>query len=281
MLGDVDEVGHGVVAEDEVDMARVVPAVEMFGVREGGGAAQEDAAKAATQAGGTGPIEGVGGAFVGRTIAGAVDEAHEFAGVGEGDDEGMVAPGAVVGDADAVFVLGVGGDQGAVGVEDGAVEEGIGLASPDVEADLVEDVLERVDRCFAEASAKVAGGGGIGNALGVEGIEEVDVVAAQLDVLQTSAIAQRVEGDVENVIGFIIGQMNLEEMESAIDGVDEADAACQEVKGADAAMADGVGALGDFVVDVAGGEDRPLAADGPGFVEPLLDSALVSLEATT
>jgi len=55
--------------------------------------------------------------------------------------------------------------------------------------------------------------------------------------------------------------VNLEEMEFAIDGIDEADALSEEMKGADAAVADAVNAIGDFIVDVAGGEDRPITAD--------------------
>jgi hypothetical protein len=80
------------------------------------------------------------------------------------------------------------------------------------------------------------------------------------------------------MIGFVVKHVNLEEMEFAIDGVDEADALGEEMKGADAAVTDAVHAVGDFVVDVAGGEDGPMAAAGFGFVEPALDTALVSVQ---
>jgi hypothetical protein len=79
------------------------------------------------------------------------------------------------------------------------------------------------------------------------------------------------------MVGFMIGQVKLEQMQFAIDGLNEADAACQKVKGADAAVADAVDAFGDFIVDVAGGKDGPIVAHGARFVEPSLQTALASV----
>ena len=67
-----------------------------------------------------------------------------------------------------------------------------------------------------------------------EGVEEVDVLATQLDVLEAIAVAQGVISDIEYMIGFVIGQVNLEQMQLAVDGVDETDAARQKMKDADA-----------------------------------------------
>ena len=213
------------------------------------------------------------------TIARAIDEAHHFAGVGERDQERMITPGAIVGDVDTFFVLGIGGHQSAVGIENGAIEKGVGLLSPHADANLAVDVLQDVDGFGSEASAEIAGSGGIGNALGAEGVEEVDIVAAQFDVLEAIAVAKSVVGEIEDMIGFVVGHVNLEEMEFAIDGVDKADALGEEMKGADAAMADAMNAVGDFVVDIAGGENGAIGAAGFGFIEPALDTALVSVEA--
>ena len=89
---------------------------------------------------------------------------------------------------------------------------------------VVDDVDEGVDVRGREAAAEVAGRGGIGNAASAEGVEEVLVVAAQFDVLQTGAAAQGVVGDVEHVVGFVIGQVELEQMQALVDGLDQADA---------------------------------------------------------
>ena len=52
---------------------------------------------------------------------------------------------------------------------------------------LVEDVLEGLDVVGGEAAAEVAGGGGVGDAVGAEGVEEDLVVAPQFDVLEAGA----------------------------------------------------------------------------------------------
>ena len=191
----------------------------------------------------------------------------------------MIPAGAVVGEADARLVLSAGGHQGTVRVEDGAVEEGVWLLPPDADANVVVDVLQRVDVSAVEASAEIACRGGIGNALGVEGVEEVDIVAAQLHVLETVAVTKGVIGEVEDVIGFMIRHVNDEQMQSLIDGVDEADASREQMESADAAVADAVNTVGDFVVDIGRGEDGPIAADRLGFIEPTLHTALASAEA--
>ena len=213
-----------------------------------------------------------------RTVAGAIDQRHDLAGVGQRDDERMVAPGAVVGDVDALFLLACGCDERAVGIEDGAFEEGGRLPTPHADADVVEDVLQDVDVGRAEASTEIASGGGVGDALSAEGVEEVDVVAAQFDVLNAVAVAEGVIGDIQYMIGFVIGEVNLEQMKALVDEVDQPDFLGEQVKGADAAVADAVHTLGDFVVDVAGGKDGTIAANGFGFVEATLDSALASAE---
>src|SRR5450432_4175314 len=67
-------------------------------------------------------------------------------------------------------------------------------------------------------------------------------------------------------------------MKSLVDGVDEANASGKEMKGADAAIADAMNAVGDFVMYAACGEDGPITTDGFGFVEPTLHTALVSVQ---
>ena len=83
---------------------------------------------------------------------------------------------------------------------------------PELHPRVIEDVLEEVDFIRAEASAIIAGGGGIGNALGTEGIEKGGVVAAPFDVLETRAVAQSVHGEVEDVIGVGIRQVQFEDV---------------------------------------------------------------------
>ena len=82
------------------------------------------------------------------------------------------------------------------------------------------------------------------------------------------AAGEEVEGEVEDMVGFVIGEMAFEEMEVVVDVADQAGPACQQEHGADAACGEALGALGEFVVDVAGGHHR-LIAFGSG---PVLDA---------
>src|SRR3954454_17883410 len=121
----------------------------------------------------------------------------------------MVAPDPLVGQVDPPLALGVGGDEGAVGVEDGAVEELRGLLGPDAAADAVEGVHEGQDVGFGEAAAEVARGGGVGDASGSEGVEVGLVVAPGLDVLEASSAGEEVESDVQYMVGLVVGEVPL------------------------------------------------------------------------
>ena len=64
--------------------------------------------------------------FVRRPIAGPVDQAQDFARVGQGQHQHVIAPGAVVGDVHALLALAGGFDQHAVHVQNRLLEEGSG-----------------------------------------------------------------------------------------------------------------------------------------------------------
>ena len=64
-------------------------------------------------------------------VATAIDQVERLGSVGQRDQQGMIAPRAVVGDVDALLALGVGRDEGAVDVEDRFGEERRGLLGPD------------------------------------------------------------------------------------------------------------------------------------------------------
>src|SRR5437899_12440808 len=85
-----------------------------------------------------------------------------------------------------------------------------GCCCQDALANLVESRLQGVDIGLGEAAAEVTGGGRVGDAAGAKGIQEIDVVAAQLHVLEVAALAENVVGEVEYVIGLMIRQMDLE-----------------------------------------------------------------------
>ena len=109
---------------------------------------------------------------------------------------------------------------------------------------------------LVEAPAEVPGGRRIGDPLGAERVEEDLVVAAELDVLKTGAIHDAVVGDVQNVVGFVVGQMELQDIEVLVDGLGQPELLRHLVDEPDTAVGEPVSALGDLVADVAGSEHR-------------------------
>src|SRR5271166_6197417 len=85
---------------------------------------------------------------------------------------------------------------------------------------------------FLEAAAEVAGGRRVGEALGTQGVEEDFVLAAEFEVLEAGAVAQGVVGKGQDVGGFVVGEVELEQVELPVAGVDEADLARQGMEGA-------------------------------------------------
>ena len=61
---------------------------------------------------------------------------------------------------------------------------------------------------------------------------------------------------------------------ASVDGVDEADVACQFVEERDAAIAQAVDAFGDLIAEIAAGQDGAGLLGKLGFVEAALDFAL-------
>ena len=190
----------------------------------------------------------------------------------------MVSPETVVGDVHAGFAFAGGLGVRAVHVDGGAIEERLGLFGPDFEPGRVDGVLEGINVWPSEASAEVAGSGGIGDAAGTEQVEEGVVVAAEVDVLEAGALTECVVGKVENVVGFVIGKVDFEQMKSLVDGLWQTELLDECVDGTDAAVDDGVVAVGNVVVDVGRGEDGSVGGDIVLRIQSPFDSGLEFLE---
>jgi hypothetical protein len=97
-------------------------------------------------------------------------------------------------------------------------------------------------------------------------------------VFDVLAASEEIEGDVQDMVGFVVRLMPLEHLKVAVDILDEADFLSQEEHGTDAASTETANAISVFVVDVAGRHHgyRPL---GTGrIVEPFLNSPSSFLE---
>ena len=121
----------------------------------------------------------------------------------------MVTPHAVVGDVDALFAFARSFHQRAIEIDPRLGKELGRLPGPSFLANLIKDVQENMNVLGLEAAAKIARGGWIGNALGAQGIEKYFIIAAEFDVLQTRTITQGIVSQIEDVIRFVIGHMDL------------------------------------------------------------------------
>jgi hypothetical protein len=76
------------------------------------------------------------------------------------------------------------------------------------------------------------------------------------------------------MIRFVKGQMDLEEVQAVVEGLDQTDLSGQQVDGADAAVSDAVAAAANFIMDVAGGEHGLVTTPQLGFIQATLNTAL-------
>ena len=190
----------------------------------------------------------------------------------------MIAPHAFIRQVHTFLALPRGAHDAAVDVQDGLGEKVRGLLLPHLGADAIDQVHELLDIGFIETAQEVASGRGVGDALGVESIEVMLVVAEQFDVFQYFAVGEEVIGHVEHMIGLEVGKMFLEEMQFLVDGVRQPQSLDQQVQSADATAGQALRFVGEVIMDIAGFEHRF------GLVRPLprtqaaLDTALAIAE---
>jgi len=277
LLGESHQVGLGVQAEDETHPLGM-PAIQVAGLAEVGVAPEGDVAEAGLAAQGQGAAEVLRGPLVTGTAGRAVDDEQRFLSVGQGHQQGVVAPDAIVGQVHALLALPGRPHQGAIGLDEGVLQEGVGLLLPDLDPLLVDNALQRVDVGGVEAAQEIPGGGGIGDALGTQDIEIGFVVAEQLQVLQAGAAGQEVVGEVEDVVGLEVRHVPLEQVQVAVNGIGQVQLPHQQVQGADAAAVQPLRLVADLVVDVVIPE-HALALLGPLlFAQAALDAALAITE---
>ena len=103
-------------------------------------------------------------------------------------------------------------NDGAIGVQDRFLEELGWLLGPDSQAGLIDGVHQGHDIGLTEAATEVPGSGGVGDSFGSQSIEIDFVVAPQFEVFDPLTAGEDVEGNVQDVVGFVIGKMDLEQM---------------------------------------------------------------------
>jgi hypothetical protein len=107
----------------------------------------------------------------------------------------------------------------------------------------IDGVHQLADRLLVEAAAEVAGRRRVGDHAGAEHVEEGHVVAPNLDIVEHAPAAQRVERDVQDVVRLPVGVVELEEVESRVDAIDEPHLLGKAVDRSESAVGHGVDAL--------------------------------------
>ncbi len=97
-------------------------------------------------------------------------------------------------------------------------------------------------------------------------------------MFHATAAGEEICRDVQDMVGFVVGQMALEQVKVAVDILDEFDPLSQQEEGTDAAGTEPADAVGIFVVDVTRGHhgSQPLGAGRR--VEAVLDPPSPLLE---
>ncbi len=186
----------------------------------------------------------------------------------------MISPGTIVSDVHALFAFPRCFDERVIDVDACLVEELGRLLLPESNTHLVEDGLKDVDGSGIETAAEIASGRGVGDALGAQSIQEAGVVTPQFHVLQTVAAGQGVHGKVEYVIGMMVGQKDLEQMEFLIDEIHQADVFGELIHERNASQARTAGALGKIITQAGTASNNGRAAIRElCFVEPAEDVA--------
>src|SRR5947209_14815277 len=95
----------------------------------------------------------------------------------------MVTPPAVVADVHSLLALGIGLNEGAIGVQDRLIAKRVGLLSPDPQPRFIDGVDQGEDIGLRrEAATEVAGGRRVRDSLGSQSIEVDLIVAWQVAV---------------------------------------------------------------------------------------------------
>ena len=107
-------------------------------------------------------------------------------------------------------------------------------------------------------------------------VEKRAIVPAEFDVVERLPAAHRVVDDVQHMIGFVIGLVDLKQIENRVDPRREAELLHEPVHDPDPAVRDGPRLVRDLELNVARPENRAAFIHLNCCPEAALDSTLLS-----
>jgi hypothetical protein len=266
-------------AEDELDVV-LVPAIERFGQSEVGVAAQHHLVEASSSHELDRAIEVRDHALVRRPVAASIGDEEGLGRVGKRDHQRVIAPDPVVRDVHPFLALAIGRDQRAIRLDRGdGFGEARGLASPYIKPGLVDRILQIVDRSDRETPTEITGGRRVWDAPRAQRVEEDTVVAPKLDVIERSTAAERVEANVQDMVGLVVGRVDLQQMQPVVDPLGQADLLEQALDRSDPAVRDRPGLVRQLVAYVASREHGPVLVHADRGLELFLDLGLFTRDA--
>ena len=155
------------------------------------------------------------------------------------------------------------------------------LPLPDLGTGGVQDILERVDAFNVEPPTEVPGRRRVGDPSRPEGVERALVVPQIFQMLEPRPSSQKVVGDVQDVVRFVVRQVNCEQAEPIIDLAIEAQPVHEQVNRADPACRDRPRPVGERVPDDRRSKFRPSRCRPIRLPQPPGDSFLACFQLTS
>ena len=190
-------------------------------------------------------------------VARPVDQIEHFLGVGQGHDQRGIPPDALVGHVHTLLAAPGGGGDRAVDVEVGhRAEQILAAGSPQLRADRVDRPHQGGDVIGAKPAAEVPGGGRVRDQVRAEGVHVRGVMPQPLDVLQPGPAAGHVVGQVQHVVGLVIRQVHLQQLQVGVDRLGQPEPGHQPMHGGDPAETGRVHVAADLVMHRTRGQHR-------------------------
>jgi len=153
-------------------------------------------------------------------------------------------------------------------------EEARWLPRPDAKANFIDRVHQGLDIMGFEPAAKITRSRGIWDPLRAQGIQVDFVVAKPLEVFQASTSGQGVVGDVQNVVRFVVGQVDFQQLQGLVDLLHQPHAPDQLMDRPDSPRTEAARSLRELVVNVRRPEHRTALVAPIAISKTTLDSAL-------